>query len=155
MRRNKSKVAPATWRQREQHVRLHIKPSLGTRKVKDITTKHVEKMLDDLVRAGFHARTSSHVRATLSVALGEALREGLVAYNVAMGARTPKIASVEQGHLTAEQARKLIDSSRGSDLGELWLPPSRQGSEQPRRADFHGGHRPSARSDDGQGAVSP
>jgi integrase len=119
--RNKSKVAPSTYKHREQHIRLHIKPSLGTRRLSDLSVRHVEKMLSDIVNANFTARTASHVKATLRAALQDALREGLVSKNVALLSRSPRPKVIEQKALTAEQSRKLIDSTKGKTYGSLWL----------------------------------
>ena len=118
---NKSKVAPATWRQREQHVRLHIRPAVGTRLLDRLAVRHVETMLTDIVTAGFTARTAGHVKATLRAALQDAHRDGLVAQNVALLSRSPKPKVTEQKALTATEARTLIERTRGDELGPLWM----------------------------------
>lgn len=121
LKTHKGSVAPSTWMHREQHVRNHIKPHIGQQRIGRLAVKHVEQMLKDIVAAGFSARTAGHVRATLRVALGEAVREGIVDVNVAMGARGPKVRQVEQKHLSAEDARTLIAATKGDELGPLWM----------------------------------
>jgi len=121
VKRVKPRVAPSTWRQREQHTRLHIKPAIGMKRLDRLTTKHIEDMLDDIVAKGLKPRTAGHVRATLRVALGEAKYEGLITSNPAMTARAPKVRSVEQKYLTPEQARLLISSTTHSERGPLWV----------------------------------
>jgi integrase len=114
VKRMKPRVAPSTWRQREQHTRLHIKPAIGMKRLDRLTVRHIEDMLDDIVAKGLKPRTAGHVRATLRVALGEAKHDGLITNNPAMVARAPKVRSVEQKHLTPKQARLLISSTAES-----------------------------------------
>lgn len=117
----KRRVAPTTYQSREQHVRVHIKPVLATRRLGRLSVKDVESLLDGVVTKGASPRTAGHVRATLRVALQEAIRDGLLDRNVAADARAPRVRVPEMKALSPTQARALIEATKEDDLGVLWL----------------------------------
>jgi integrase len=79
-------------------------------------------MLADIVD-GKHlsARTASHVRVTLRIALGVAQRDGLVQQNVASLAKGPKVPSREMKTLDAEAVKRLLAVTSNEDDAALWL----------------------------------
>ena len=114
------RLAPATWRKHEQHVRLHVIPRLGHVRLSELSVSHCRDLqrwlVDDL-----DAQSVRHVRATLRRALADALREGLVQRNVAALAEPPRLDRRERPILTADQVRTLIDGTRGDRLHALWV----------------------------------
>ena len=120
--RMKPRVAANTYLGREQHVRVHLKPALGAKRLERLSVRDVERMLAELVDVkGLSPRTANHVRVTLRIALGEAQRDGLVQQNVAALAKSPSVKAKEMRTLDAEAAKKLI--AFVSDTGEqaFWL----------------------------------
>jgi hypothetical protein len=94
--RMKPTVAANTYRGREQHVRVHLKPALGTKRLDRLSVRDVERLLNEIVNVkGLSARTANHVRVTLRIALAEAQRDGLVAQNVAALAKAPPVKTTE------------------------------------------------------------
>jgi integrase len=118
----KSRVAPNTYLGREAHVRLHIKPAIGGKRLDRLDASSVERMLYDIVQAKhLSALTAAHVRTTLRIALGQAQRDGLVHQNVAALAKGPPVKTREMKTLDAEAVRALIDRVSGTDEAALWL----------------------------------
>jgi len=110
-------VAPATWKQHEAIVRLHITPALGRTRLSALTVGQVRAWLHS---STLHPRSVSHHRATLRRALADAVRDGLVVRNVAALARPPSVPDVERAWLTTDQVRTLLASTEGDRLHALW-----------------------------------
>jgi integrase len=77
-----SPLADKTKTSYEQVVRDYLIPRLGTRKLKDLHQRHVQAMQDDLLTQR-SANTVRIVKRTLSTALEVAVRNDLIARNVA------------------------------------------------------------------------
>jgi integrase len=122
LRDMKPRVAANTWLGREQHVRVHLGPALGTKRLDRLSVRDVEKLLADIVEQKHRsARTASHVRVTLRIALGVAQRDGLVQQNVASLAKGPKVPSKEMRTLAAESVKRLLAVTSKEDDAALWL----------------------------------
>jgi integrase len=111
-------LGPATWRKHESIVRCHITPRLGSHQLSQLRTGDVSRCLAELER--LDPQTVRHVRATLRRALADAVRDGLVDRNVAALAKPPKLRAKERPILDANQARLLIESTKGTRYGPLW-----------------------------------
>lgn len=118
-------TAPATRRQHERNVRVHINPVLGHLTLADLDHTYVDRMLDELTNARngepLDGQTKRHVRATLRVALNEAVRDGTVTRNAAALARPPKMGPKERVALDAGQVRRLIEGSRDDRYHALYV----------------------------------
>lgn len=68
----------------EQLIRCYITPAIGKTKMKDLSVPQVQRMLDGL---RLHANSRRNVRACLSSALADAVRQGLIPVNVAGATR--------------------------------------------------------------------
>ncbi len=82
-------VRPKTHHSYAQLVRLHLKPALGHHQLAKLTPQHVQAMMTEKSAAGLSPRTVQYLRAVLRRALGQALKWGLVARNVATLADRP------------------------------------------------------------------
>lgn len=109
-------LAPATLRQHEMIVRVHLVPALGARYLTQLTPSDVEAYLES---AAVDPQTKRHHRATLRRALADAQRDGLVSRNVAALARAPKMRKAERVYLSAAQVRRVIDA-REERYWPLW-----------------------------------
>lgn len=75
-----------TIKQRKELSRLHIKPLIGTEKLSRLTMPKVEAFRDSLIETRSRTMANKVVRALSSVLI-EAMRQGLVAQNVARGVK--------------------------------------------------------------------
>ena len=84
-RARREHLEPATIDSYEQHVRLHIEPFLGARRLNQLTKPIVESCRDDLLDSGRSRAMVSRVLRSLASLVGEAERLGYVGKNVCRG----------------------------------------------------------------------
>lgn len=106
-------VTSSTAKNYQTIANLHIKPTLGTKKVAALTTSDIDRLLSKKIDQGLSVSTVRRVRAVLSQALDQGIRWGLVLRNVASLTRSPKGVRPEGRTLTPDQARLLLNTLRG------------------------------------------
>ncbi len=116
----RQRVRPSTLRGYEQHVRTNIRPALGKVSLARLTPTDVERMQELMMISGRAPRTAKAARTVLALALGDAVRDGLIPRNVAKLARPPRIERSELAVLTAPQARTLIGATQEDPNGPLY-----------------------------------
>lgn len=82
----KADIKPSTAHSYRSHIRLYWKPQLGHMRLDDLRSSHVSEALAE-VKAS--AATKQRVRATLRVALSDAIRQGLISSNPAALVKLP------------------------------------------------------------------
>src|SRR5919202_3287926 len=68
----KDTVRQRTWERYEQLVRVHIKPSLGSVKLKDLTRADLKNLYGEKLDSGLSARTVQYIHTTVHKALKDA-----------------------------------------------------------------------------------
>jgi integrase len=111
------RLAPSTRRKHEAAIRVHLVPALGHIRLSELSVGDVESAIR---RADVGPQSRRHLRATLRRALADAVRDGLVLRNVAGLARPEHLPASERTILDANQARILIESTKGTTYGPLW-----------------------------------
>jgi integrase len=91
----------------------HILPTLGAKRVAQVTTADVDRLLSHKLDAGLSVSTVQRIRSVMAQAIGQAMRWGWVSRNVATLARAPRSERREGRSLTPEQARALLSSLAG------------------------------------------
>jgi integrase len=76
-------LRPGTWRRYEQYVRVHTVPTLGRIRLAKLTAQHLQRLYAARLAAGISAQSVVHLHRMLHRALGQGLKWGLVARNVA------------------------------------------------------------------------
>ncbi len=109
-----------TYKTYRSAIRAHILPSLGYVKLQKLT---VERLQAFFAEKQEHTKpaTLAKIRDALKSALDDAVKQGLVARNVAAFVSLPHMERYEGLVLTEEQARKLLDVARCSHLDGLLL----------------------------------
>lgn len=115
------KLAPATAAGYERAVRLHIVPALGRVPVAKLTPGKVEEFLGSLQAQGLRPATVRHVRATLSRALSDAVRDELVVRNVARLVEPPPLARRNPSAFTPDEFGRIKEAAKGQRLGALFV----------------------------------
>jgi integrase len=107
---------PATVRQYEEHVRLHINPRIGREQLAQLTTPRIHAFRDELLQ-DLSRSMAKKVLTSLKSVLKDAMRRGDVAQNVALGVSIV-ISSRDQHRVeigvdipSADEVRKLIDNA--------------------------------------------
>ncbi|MDP9354013.1 MAG: site-specific integrase [Chloroflexota bacterium] len=113
-------VRPKTHHSYAQLVRLHVKPALGHYQLAKLEPQHVQSFMNEKLAVGLSPRTVQYLRAVLRRALGQALKWGLVARNVATLVDPPRSVRHEIKPLTPVQAQTFLTAARGDRLEALY-----------------------------------
>jgi integrase len=117
------RIRHSTWRGYESCVRVYLVPAFGSVELGKLTPTQVERMTAGLIASGHAPRTAALARTVLRLALGDAVRDGLVARNVAALARPPYVPTrtLEAGrdYLDGAQLRKLVTAAKVHPMGPL------------------------------------
>ncbi len=117
----KDTVRQTTYQGYERIVRLHIKPSLGRIKLKDLTVVHVRGNYRERLDAGLSPRMVQLVHVILHKALKQAVADGLIPHNAAEAVRPPRPEKKEITPLSPEQARSLLRAAQGERFEALYV----------------------------------
>ncbi|WP_431880980.1 tyrosine-type recombinase/integrase [Micromonospora chalcea] len=147
-------LKPTTARGYESAVRLHLIPALGTKRLDGLQVQHVKAFMDDFRRKCLcctngldkirpvgrrccsvgnccqrypSARQIQFVHAVLRNALQHAMREELVARNVAKLVRVPSPRYKVGKGLSVDQVRKILTASSGHRLHALYVVAATMG----------------------------
>lgn len=111
------RVRPRTLDHYAMIVERHIIPALGDHRIDRLSERHVQRWLDADKGS---ARTIHHHRAVLRRALNVAMRQRLVTRNVAVPIELPDPSGDHGRPLTADEAVRLLEATRGDRLNALW-----------------------------------
>jgi integrase len=117
----KPKVAPTTYNRYEQHVRLHLVPHLGKVRLSKLTPLHVEQLYGDMAKAGASASEQAKVGTALRMALRQAVRLQLLAYNPAADVPRPKAQKEEIRPLDLQQVTLFLEAAKSDRLYPLYV----------------------------------
>jgi len=120
---NAGKVAHSTYVRYRGIVDNDLKPALGRRKLKDVTRAEVRKLYAAKGET-LSPRSVDYIHVTLQTALSRAVRDDLIARNVAEGER-PRSSrdrrSDDVKALSPAQVRALLDAARGTRNEALYI----------------------------------
>jgi integrase len=98
----KPKVAPTTYEMRQTLIRLHIEPVLGKAPLMKLRPSDLQDLYAGKLAAGridgrgLSSQTVRHIHNILNPALKQAMKEGLVARNVAQATAPPKLIRLQE-----------------------------------------------------------
>ena len=101
-------LKPITYEQYQRQVRVHIVPSLGQVKLRNLSSELVQDLYDSKTAAGLKPSSVRYIHAVLE----HAHKRRLIPENVASKTDPPKIRPPEIQPLDAEQTRTLLDAAR-------------------------------------------
>jgi integrase len=114
-------VAGSTMDDYANTIRLHLEPSLGRKKLSQLTVANVDALWAAKREAGYKPNSIRIMRAVLRKALAQAEREGLVTRNVAALSQPAHLSQPEGRSLSIEQALTLLDAAKGDRLEAAYL----------------------------------
>ena len=117
----KPRLRPNTWARYEEHVRLHLGPTVGRVPLTRLSPNDVQRAHAALLGRGLAPETVRRAHATLRAALQDALRWRLIASNPAALVRPPRAPQREMAALSLAETRALLQASRGGPLEALWV----------------------------------
>ena len=113
-------VSTRTYERKEEIVRLHLVPSLGNKKLKNLSPNHLQRLYREKLDSGLAPRSVNQIHRTLNKALNEAVKWRVILYNVCSAVTPPKCIIKEMNVLTLEQVEQLLDSAKGDRFEALY-----------------------------------
>jgi integrase len=117
----KGSVARHTYKDYEGKVRLHLKPTLGRVRLKDLTPAHLQALYRQKTEDGLSPRTVEYIHSTVRKALAKAEEWDLVRKNVARYVRPPVKEHKEHRTLTVPQSKAFFVAAAGDRLEALYV----------------------------------
>ena len=114
-------VTHTTYESYERLVRIHLVPTLGRIKLKDLTPTHVRGLYRKKLDSGLSATSVQRVHALLHKALKQAINDGLIPRNVTEAVTAPRQIRKEIQALPPEQARAFLQAAKSDRLEALYL----------------------------------
>jgi integrase len=115
-----NRVRPKTLHRYQEIANIHLIPRLGHIRLNKLTPTDVKRAMNDALASGQSARSVHHHRAVLRAALNVAIKDGLLARNVAELADGVSVPEPEREGITAERARAILKAVRGDRLEGLY-----------------------------------
>lgn len=116
----KPSVRVLTHEQYRQHVKLYLKPLLGSYKLDKLAPQHIRAFIRKKLDDGLSPRTVQLSLVILRRALDQAVEDGLVARNTARLVRAPRVERFDSKTLSLEQARSFLEAAQGERLEPLY-----------------------------------
>jgi integrase len=116
----RTSVRPKTFTSYSQLVRIHIKPHLGRIQLVKLTPQQVQRFMNERLEKGLSPRTVQYLRAVLRKALGQALKWGLIARNVATLVDSPRVERPEINPMLPNEAQAFLKAIQGDRLEALF-----------------------------------
>lgn len=113
-------LSPGTLTSYRSYLTRHVLPSIGRRRLTELTPSDVRQMLAGL-RGELAPATIRMVRAILHSALQQALMDEIVTRNVVSATRSPRVPKTERPVLSARQLETLLGGIRGHRYRTLYL----------------------------------
>jgi len=110
-----------TFESYKQVIDSYIVPKIGKKHLQDLKTKDLQGMYTDLVNEGKSKRTAEYTHVVIHNALKQALKEDLIAKNVANTAQPPRKEKKEMRVLSQEEIKKLLEANKDHKLYPLLL----------------------------------
>lgn len=125
-------VAPNTYAKRENHVRVHIVPVLGSTRLDNLQPRQIHNLYTSLARDGYSIATRRDIHTTLKMALSQAVRWGMVQTNPVDLVDPPRDNQTDSEEekvraLTDDQARALFGATADSRWHNYYVTAIRTG----------------------------
>lgn len=111
------KVAARTFEDYKNYLRLHVRPTLGKKKLATLRPLDIQGMVDKMREKGLSPRTIQQAHEILKRALNQAVDWEILLKNPARKTKLPKQVRKEMQSLTPEQANKFLDACEGTRFG--------------------------------------
>jgi integrase len=117
----KLSVRPSAYDNYVWYCRRYIIPTIGKVLLTKLTGEHVQRLLAARLNEGLAPSTVRYTYAVLRNALNEAVSLGLIARNVALMVKKPRVRRIEMRCWDPEQARRFLDAAKADRLYALYV----------------------------------
>jgi len=111
---------PKTYAAYEYQVRVHLMPAFGKRPLTKLQPQEVREFMQSKAKSGLSPKSIRHFRATLRAALNVAMRDGLIARNVAALVKPPRAARPALRVFSKEDTFRFLDVVKGHRLEAIF-----------------------------------
>jgi integrase len=116
----KPKVREHAFRDYTTLLARYVRPALGDRRLCDLTPLDVQGLYSSMLERGLSARTVRYTHAVLRQALGQAVKWGMLARNVATLVDLPHQERAEMHALSQEEAARFLAAAQDDRWGVLF-----------------------------------
>jgi integrase len=109
----KNTLRPSTQEMYWLYIRLHINPSLGKIKLKDLGPHHLQRFYSQKIEEGLSKRTVQILHATIRRILNQAVSWGIIQKNVCKQVKAPRPGKIQYTILTREQLNTFLNAVKG------------------------------------------
>ena len=113
-------IRPSSWEAYDDLRRLHVEPVIGKVRLTDLAPAHLTRVYRTLMDRGI-PHTAASVHRLVKAALKQAMRQEMLARNVAEMVDPPRTQPAERIALTLTQARQLLASLADDPFAVLYL----------------------------------
>src|SRR5918997_1240742 len=113
-------VKATTYESYERLMRLHLVPTLGRLKLKNLTTTHVRGLYREKLDHGLSPTSVQRLHALLHKALKQAVHDGLVPRNITKTKKPPRQSSREISTWGRKRPRHFLNTAKGDRLAALY-----------------------------------
>ena len=117
----KDTVKQTTYESYERIIRVHLAPTLGGIKLKNLSPTHVRGLYREKLDSALSATSVQRIHALLHKALKQAVNDGLIPRNVTEAVAAPRQVRKEIQTLTPEQARAFLQTAKSDRLEALYF----------------------------------
>lgn len=110
----KPHIEESTWEGHNTMIQYHIIPAFGDMKLKDVTTRDAQALLNGKLEAGLSVRTVKYIYTTLNMGFKQAIRERLVVFNPMEAVELPKERKKEMQILNHQEIVKFLETAKES-----------------------------------------
>src|SRR5215208_2908329 len=114
-------VKATTYETYERLRRLHLVPTLGRVKLKNLTPAHVRGLYREKLSSGLSPSSVQRIHALLHKALKQAVNDGLIPRNATEAVKAPRQQRKERKTFRPEQAHAFLEAAKGDRLGALYI----------------------------------
>ena len=111
----KQSVAEQTWSYYGQIIKDYIKPNLGYLRIREITSRKIQKFYNDMVENGVGLRTIEKSHTRIHASLNAAVRYGMIPSNPDNGTEPPKPKKKEMKFLNKEEVHKFLKVAKENE----------------------------------------
>ena len=120
--RGAANLAPQTYRSYDCELRNHILPAIGDSRVTAIRPDALSKLYADAAEAGLAQSHCLYLHRIVHRILGWAMKQKLIAFNVADMVEAPKVRRAPRQVLTEAQTQAVLAAVRGTPLyAAYWI----------------------------------
>jgi len=113
-------VKPGTIANYSQHVRTHIKPALGSVKLKALQPTAIQRMYNDKLKGGLSPKTIRNMHGAFHRSLETAVRLGFIPRNPSSACTLPRAEDKEIQPLDTPDIQKFLTAIKGHSLEAIY-----------------------------------